>query len=505
LLELRLSLGPSTGLPAKTLQQQHLGALKAISLLSTLDDDVRELFASSTELCSALVAYVGDSAADGVVQQAAVTIGGNLLRCPAATSQHMLPTWTGNTFMRALLQMVAFRNFSSDDAEVIAAAQHVGYEAAIFLCIIARAQLAARNPPSIAAQPSAAASIVSGMRFCLSRIESGSTPDGTDLADTINTLTMLCNVMGAVALAEPPGASTWASVMLRMAPMRALTAQLTGGWRDWQSLNQGDRRVIACGLYAVAVRHGEVVRQQQADEAALIKDCLETATSTFSACCSFELRPLDLLFLHLPLQRLPLAKVQGMLGHLVRQATSDTTPRDRAVGIQLLYMLAAHWLEQQHRERSTRRLLPPPEFVNRACPGCGSHIDSDWYNCTDACAAPDRLSALKAAEVPLRVLPRATDPELATQAALALAALLMPAALPPQHEAAACAACSKTAADGVELQQCLGCSAVWFCGQDCQRADWRSPTGHKAACKAAQELGALQQQQQQQQQQQDVE
>jgi len=119
-------------------------------------------------------------------------------------------------------------------------------------------------------------------------------------------------------------------------------------------------------------------------------------------------------------------------------------------------------------------------------------------------------SALKAAEAPLRVLAgaAATDPQLVVQAELALETLqgyrlaqveqqqaqqeaavestaqLMQAALSLQDEVE-CAACSKTAADGVKLQRCLGCRAVWFCSLECQRVDWRSPTGHKAACKAA--------------------
>ena len=138
--------------------------------------------------------------------------------------------------------------------------------------------------------------------------------------------------------------------------------------------------------------------------------------------------------------------------------------------------------------------------------------------CTLACEAPDVPSALKAAEAPLRVLAgtAATHPELAAQAELALAALqerrlqveqqqtqqeaavdgtveLMQAALSLRGEAA-CAACSKTAADGVKLQRCIGCRAVWFCSLECQRVDWRSPTGHKAACKVAQQKRQQQQQ-----------
>jgi len=137
--------------------------------------------------------------------------------------------------------------------------------------------------------------------------------------------------------------------------------------------------------------------------------------------------------------------------------------------------------------------------------------------CMHACEAPDVPCALKAAEAPLRVLEgaAATDPQLAVQAELALEALqgcraqeeqqhaqqeaavestaqLMQAALSVQDEAA-CAACSRTAADGVKLQRCLGCRAVWFYSLECQRVDWRSPSGHKAACKAAQQLRQQQQ------------
>jgi len=66
------------------------------------------------------------------------------------------------------------------------------------------------------------------------------------------------------------------------------------------------------------------------------------------------------------------------------------------------------------------------------------------------------------------------------EAAVESTAQLMQAALSVQYEAA-CAACIKTAADGVKLSL------------ECQRVDWRSPTGHKAACKAAQQLRQQQQ------------
>jgi len=72
------------------------------------------------------------------------------------------------------------------------------------------------------------------------------------------------------------------------------------------------------------------------------------------------------------------------------------------------------------------------------------------------------------------------------------AAQLMQEALSLQDEVE-CAACSKTAADGVKLQRCIGCRAVWFCNLECQRIDWRSPTGHRAACKAAQQQRQQQQ------------
>jgi len=212
---------------------------------------------------------------------------------------------------------------------------------------------------------------------------------------------------------------------------------------------------------------------------------------------------------HLPSHRTQLARLGGVLCHMVRNATSGDV-RHTAEGVHTLYLVAARWLEQQHQEGQIRQLLPRPEFVSRACPNpaCHGHTGSNWFACAYACVAPDVPTAIKAGEVPLRVLTgaAATDPELAAQAGLALevlqgsraqveqpphqeaavesAAQLMQAALPLQ-DGVECAACSKTAADGVKLQRCIGCKAVWFCSLECQRIDWRSPTGHKAACKVA--------------------
>jgi len=217
---------------------------------------------------------------------------------------------------------------------------------------------------------------------------------------------------------------------------------------------------------------------------------------------------------HLPSHRTQLARLGGMLCEMVRYA------QHTAEGVHTLYLVAATWLEQQHREGRIPQLLPRPEFANRACPNsaCPGHTGSNWFMCIDVCIAPDVPSALKAAEAPLRVLAgaAATDPELAAQAELALEVLqgsraqveqqtqqeaavestveLMQAALSVQDELE-CAACSKTAADGVKLQRCIGCRAVWFCSLECQRVDWRSPTGHKTACKAGQQQRQQQQQQ----------
>lgn len=40
-----------------------------------------------------------------------------------------------------------------------------------------------------------------------------------------------------------------------------------------------------------------------------------------------------------------------------------------------------------------------------------------------------------------------------------------------------CARCHK---GGPELKKCQRCSAVVYCSQECQRADWKA--GHKLAC-----------------------
>jgi len=221
----------------------------------------------------------------------------------------------------------------------------------------------------------------------------------------------------------------------------------------------------------------------------------------------------------LPLQRMQLARMGGVLSHKVYTATSVIV-EDRGVGMHSLYLVAATWLEQQRQEGQIQQLLPPPEFANGACPdsACHGHSGSKWFMCLHACEAPDVPSALKAAEAPLRVLAgaAATDPQVAAQAELAMEALqerrvqveqqqaqqeaaavestaqLMQAALSVRDDAA-CAACSKTAANGVKLQRCVGCKAVWFCSLECQRVEWRSPTGHKAACKAAQQQRQQQQ------------
>jgi len=537
-LMMRLGTRPGgTGMAAGVIPgQQNIALHVALALLSTSNDSARMGFSGSTSFCGAVAAYVGDTAADPSVWEAAAKVSAELLCSPMATSSMRLAiwlVWTSSSTMRGLLQMVSFRGRSVGNY-VTAQAQQTASAAAHSLLMIALKGLDMGQPSSIAAHPGAAASIVSGMRICLSRHESSGSsssdfPDEASLRSQVATLTTLCNVMGTVALADPPVGSTWASVMMRMAPLRELNTLVTSGGLAWQLLIAIERSWIASGLYAVAATHAEVLHEQQQqqqqrtngspqqvdEQAALINDCMETAMRVLALTGASGVEEASKLLCHLPWHRMQLARMGGVLSHIVQRAT-NVDARTRAASIKGLHSIAAEWLEQQHQDGQIQQLLPPPEFANRACPdsACLGHTGSNWFVCRHACEAPEFVpSALKAAEAPLRVLAgaAATDPQLAAQAELALEALqgcraqveeqqpaqqeaavestaqLMQAALSMQDEAA-CGACSKTAADGVKLQRCIGCKAVWFCSLECQRVDWRSPTGHKAACKVAQQL-----------------
>jgi len=318
--------------------------------------------------------------------------------------------------------------------------------------------------------------------------------------------------------------------MLRLAPLRDLITLINSMGPVTEGMAAAIQIRVAFGLYAVAAKHAAVVLQghqtngspQQVDEqATLLNDCMETAMRVLASTGTNGMKAATTLLRHLPLHRLHLARMGGVLSHMVH-TTTTVDSRTRAASIRGLHRIAAEWLEQQHQEGQIQQLLPRPEFAIGACPdsACHGHTGSKWFMCVHACEAADVLSTLKAAEVPLRVLAgaAATDPQLAAQAELALeagcraqeeqqqqtqqeaavegTAQLMQTALSVQDEAA-CGACSKTAADGVKLQRCIGCRAVWFCSLECQRFDWRSPTGHKAACKAAQQQRQQEQQQQQ--------
>ena len=43
-----------------------------------------------------------------------------------------------------------------------------------------------------------------------------------------------------------------------------------------------------------------------------------------------------------------------------------------------------------------------------------------------------------------------------------------------------CLACKRRQKPGESFQHCGGCKAVYYCGPECQRKDWR---GHKDMCK----------------------
>jgi len=309
--------------------------------------------------------------------------------------------------------------------------------------------------------------------------------------------------------------------MLRLAPLREVVTLITSGGPITGEMTAGIKKRIAYGLYSIAAKHAEVVLQQQqsngspqqvGEQAALLNDCMEAAMRMLASTGEGGAEAGILLAWRLPSHRTQLARLGGVLRHMVRKATSGNL-KHTAGGVQSLYLAAGKCLEQQHQEGRIPQLLPRPEFVNSACPSsaCDGHTGSDWFVCSAACGAPDVASAIKAAEVPLRVLSgaAAADPQLAAQAELALEALqecraqvekqqtqqeaavqsaaqLMQAALSLQDEVQ-CAACSKTAADGVKLRRCICCKVVWFCSLECERVDWRSSTGHEAACKVAQQ------------------
>jgi len=520
-----------------------------LELHSVFGNNVLQVIATSSTLCDALMMHITRPALPLELRQhAGAVIHLLMMKGPSDRwfSNHAIHKREARPFLSSLLQLVAMdRGRSSGSgsgsgdsqggaghqaAALATAAQAAAEMAAHLLVVIAGQDLADMRPSRIAAQRGAAASIVGGLRACLRQLapsSSRSTPSHIR-AHSLTALASLTYLAGSVALDDGErGGSAWAAFMLQLAPLREVITLITSGGPITGEAPATFLNRVAFGLYSIAAKHAEVFLQQQqsngspqqvGEQAALLNDCMETATRVLASTGEGGAEAAILLGWHLPSHRTQLARVGGMLCHMVRKATSGDV-RHTAEGVQSLYLVAAKWLEQQHQAGQVPQLLPRPDFVNSACPSsaCDGHTGSDWFTCPYACEAPDVPCAIKAAEVPLRVLAgaAATDPELAAQAELALEALqgcraqveqqqtqqeaavesaaqLMQAALSLQDEVQ-CAACSKTAADGVKLQRCIGCRAVWFCSLECQRADWRSPTGHKAACKAAQQLRQQQQ------------
>jgi len=177
-LELRLSMQPSgRGIAPRAVQEQQMTALQILSELWLLaGDDTRMVFAGTGALCSAVAACVSDTAANLDVREAAAVMSCRLLRVTVTNcSRQMLATWTGSAFIKGLL--ASFRGGSIHNGGVAMQVQRTAYPAAASMDFIAFAELDIRQPSSIAAQPGAAASVVSGMRFGLSQQDSSSSND----------------------------------------------------------------------------------------------------------------------------------------------------------------------------------------------------------------------------------------------------------------------------------------------------------------------------------------
>jgi len=546
----RLQQLPAAAQPAPLLSELIAWLNVVTELHSVFGDNVVQVFATNRILCQALMLHINTPALPLKLRQHAGAVIHLLMNGPSdgLFSDNAYYKWEARPFLGGLLQLVAAgrgRGSGSGgggggsdqggavQAAALATAAQAAAEMALRLVVVFAGQdMADMGPAHIAAQPGAAASIVGGLRARLRELapSSGRSTPSHIRAHSLEALAKLTYLSGSVALVQGEHAgSAWAAFMLRLAPLRELITLITSGGPIAEEVTAGINISVVFGLYSVAAKHAEVVLQQQqsngspqqqqqqqqqsngspqqvGEQAALLNDCMETAMRVLASAGECGAAAAILLACHLPSHSAQLARVGGVLCHMVRTATSGDIEHT-AVSMQSLYIVAAKWLEQQHQEGQIPQLLPPPEFANRACPrsACDGHTGSNWFFCSHACKAPDVPSALKAAEVPLRVLvgAAATDPELAAQAELALEALqveqqqkqeavvesaaqLMQAALFLQDEVQ-CAACSKTAAGGVKLQRCIGCKVVWFCSLECQRVDWRSPTGHKAACKAAQQ------------------
>jgi hypothetical protein len=367
------------------------------------------------------------------------------------------------------------------------------------LATIADGQLrSAGFPSTIAAQPGSAAVVAAAQRDCVSLLTAAQPADvGADaasLSEARKQAGNLCQIIYSVAWSsegDEQQQRVQAAVDLGVPQM---PQQLLDGGA---ALTDDCRAAAAFALFVLAIFEMAAETGASAGWAAA---ALCHAAGHLAAAGYRGLVKASYIALIVPNQLQLLAAASSLLTAAAREAVEGG--EWSAVAMQLLYRLAT--LVEQ---------LPLPAYAPAGgrCghPGCAptpERIAEHRANCEGAYLPPNPAAAYQAALVPLRALARTADPLVKREAQAALAAVEQIVAAGPsqqqqqqQHSGApaaapaaeqplrACASCGKTAAEqGVKLRHCTGCHARWFCSPECQRADWKSPTGHKAACKAAQ-------------------
>ncbi len=183
-------------------------------------------FGGSEALCGAVTACFVEPSVHVDVRGSAAEFSRIQMTRSAVVARQRLPGgWTGDGFIRGLLQLVSCRGHGAWQCNLLQA-HSVSETAGRTLATISTVQMETGAPSSIAAQPGAAASIASGMRAGFSQLGSSSSgsSDPEEVATQANTLVTFCVLMGQVACSKPPQNGTWASVMMRMAPLRELSA-----------------------------------------------------------------------------------------------------------------------------------------------------------------------------------------------------------------------------------------------------------------------------------------
>jgi hypothetical protein len=475
-----------------------------------------DLAACTPSISAALGRMVADSSASGDTRVQALVVADRLLS-QRLYFRSVMADLGGAAFARCLLQLIkeetggggsgggsggaGSTGSSSGRVRAAASAQQptaspdpgmaseLRQHALMVLATIAVGEMASRSHSTIAAQPESAETLAAALRACIGSFnalrQERSTGAASRLSGALRDVALLCQIIYAVAMS---GRSVeqldWVALMLDLPVPRMLQQLLDGG-----ALAGDDRHHSAAGLALFALAYWRMVL----DDEELVKTAVhpslvqEPAPPPAAAAAAEE----TALMIGCALRHLAASGHEGMIKALNVSSIHPTALEFLAPGPGMMTAAAEAALEGGvgsgiamlllYRMGTLVEQLPMPAY---APAGVTDHNKSNHI----AHTPPNRAAAYQAALAPLRALARHADPRISGEAGAALAAMEQRVSVGGGAGPSPlfCASCGTTAAEGVKLKRCIGCRARWFCSPECQRADWKSPNGHKAASKAAQ-------------------